>query len=370
MPPSVTTAIGRAVGERLGQLRGTPLLVALEVGDDPAGDRRRPDPGRAGPAGGCPRRRRCRRRRAPSRSRAEASPMLPSGAPTRTSRPALMILRLSAWSRMFRTSRERNVAAAPWLTRAALAAYDRGVTSLATTDDRRSTTATGRASRSRPSADRSRRSYGAGSRPTMPDGSRCSPGSARGRGRDRRRAAAVVEPRRSPPGKIFDEIYYATEGHDLFKHGVEWNATSNTGDFVVHPPLGKWIIGVGEWIFEYNEFGWRIMPAVFGTLAILMLIRITRRLFRSTVLGLRRRPADDARRHGVRAVPHRAAGHLPDVLHPGRVRLPGDGPRRAAPPLAARDGGRARPDATRAGPAGRETPLASSRSRGGGWPPR
>jgi dolichyl-phosphate-mannose--protein O-mannosyl transferase len=89
-----------------------------------------------------------------------------------------------------------------------------------------------------------------------------------------------------PKGKIFDEIYYATEGHDLFTHGVEWNAQNNTGDFVVHPPLGKWLIGLGEWLFKYNEFGWRFMPAVFGTLSVLILIRITRRMFRSTVLGL------------------------------------------------------------------------------------
>jgi dolichyl-phosphate-mannose-protein mannosyltransferase len=86
-------------------------------------------------------------------------------------------------------------------------------------------------------------------------------------------------------GKIFDEIYYATEGHDLFTHGVEWNTTWKSGDFVVHPPLGKWIIGLGEQIFGYNTFGWRIMPLVFGTLSILLLIRITRRLFRSTILG-------------------------------------------------------------------------------------
>jgi dolichyl-phosphate-mannose-protein mannosyltransferase len=85
--------------------------------------------------------------------------------------------------------------------------------------------------------------------------------------------------------KIFDEIYYATEGHDMITHGVEWNATNNTGDFVVHPPLGKWIIGFGEWITHYNSFGWRIMPMVFGTLSILLLIRITRRMFRSTILG-------------------------------------------------------------------------------------
>ncbi|HEY2792857.1 MAG TPA: phospholipid carrier-dependent glycosyltransferase [Micromonosporaceae bacterium] len=86
-------------------------------------------------------------------------------------------------------------------------------------------------------------------------------------------------------GKIFDEVYYATEGNDLFTHGVEWNTTWKSGDFVVHPPLGKWIIGVGEQIFGYNTFGWRIMPLIFGTLSILILIRITRRLFRSTILG-------------------------------------------------------------------------------------
>ncbi len=40
---------------------------------------------------------------------------------------------------------------------------------------------------------------------------------------------------------------------------------------------------------------------------------------------LRGRLADGAGRHGVRDVPDRAARHLPDVLYPGRVRLPGAG---------------------------------------------
>jgi dolichyl-phosphate-mannose-protein mannosyltransferase len=88
-----------------------------------------------------------------------------------------------------------------------------------------------------------------------------------------------------PKGKIFDEVYYATEGHDLLQHGVEWNATNNNGDFVVHPPLGKWLIGLGEWVFGYNEFGWRISAAVAGTLSVLIMVRVARRLFGSTVLG-------------------------------------------------------------------------------------
>jgi dolichyl-phosphate-mannose--protein O-mannosyl transferase len=97
-----------------------------------------------------------------------------------------------------------------------------------------------------------------------------------------------------PRGKIFDETYYATEGQELFDHLVEWRPNENRGDFVVHPPLGKWIIGVGEWLFGRNghggwlangEFGWRISAAVFGTLSVLILIRVGRRLFGSTALG-------------------------------------------------------------------------------------
>ncbi len=88
-----------------------------------------------------------------------------------------------------------------------------------------------------------------------------------------------------PPEKIFDEIYYATEGHDLITHGIEWDSDGNTGAFVVHPALGKWIIGFGEWLFGYNSFGWRIMPAVFGIISVLIITRTARRMFRSTLLG-------------------------------------------------------------------------------------
>ncbi len=88
-----------------------------------------------------------------------------------------------------------------------------------------------------------------------------------------------------PKGMIFDEIYYAPEGQDLVRHGVEWNHEKNIGDFVVHPPLGKWLIGWAQAIFGENEFGWRIAPAVAGILSVLIVIRLARRMFRSTVLG-------------------------------------------------------------------------------------
>jgi dolichyl-phosphate-mannose-protein mannosyltransferase len=95
-----------------------------------------------------------------------------------------------------------------------------------------------------------------------------------------------------PPGQIFDEIYYAKEGDDLLYHGVEWDHNSNSAEYVVHPPLGKWIIALGirivGWIEGnngYHEYGWRVAAAVVGTLAVLVTIRTGRRLFRSTVLG-------------------------------------------------------------------------------------
>ncbi|MGH3311783.1 MAG: dolichyl-phosphate-mannose--protein mannosyltransferase [Streptomyces sp.] len=105
----------------------------------------------------------------------------------------------------------------------------------------------------------------------------------------------------SPHAVIFDETYYAKDAWSLFQYGYEgsWPEKANDriladpqriplspeGAYVVHPPVGKWIIGIGEWLFGLHPFGWRFMPAVLGTLSVLMLCRIGRRLFRSTVLG-------------------------------------------------------------------------------------
>ena len=89
----------------------------------------------------------------------------------------------------------------------------------------------------------------------------------------------------NPKGKIFDEVYYATDAHNLLMRGIEWDDKNNTAAYVVHPPLGKWMIAVGEWLFGYNELGWRVSAAVIGTLSVLLIVRIARRMFQSTVLG-------------------------------------------------------------------------------------
>jgi dolichyl-phosphate-mannose--protein O-mannosyl transferase len=54
---------------------------------------------------------------------------------------------------------------------------------------------------------------------------------------------------------------------------------------VVQPEVGKLLIAVGEWLFGLTSFGWRFAPAIFGTLAILVMCRVARRLTRSTLLG-------------------------------------------------------------------------------------
>ncbi|MEV0715986.1 phospholipid carrier-dependent glycosyltransferase [Asanoa sp. NPDC050611] len=105
-----------------------------------------------------------------------------------------------------------------------------------------------------------------------------------------------------PQGKLFDETYYAKDGWGLLTKGVEWNYRDNAPAYVVHPPLGKWLIALGEWAFGYYdvdgdqrltghlvnaapEFGWRFSAAVAGTVSVLLMVRIARRLFGSTVLG-------------------------------------------------------------------------------------
>ena len=103
-----------------------------------------------------------------------------------------------------------------------------------------------------------------------------------------------------PRTLIFDETYYAKDAYSLLKFGVERNPVHNAnaliqsgsthifasgGEYVVMPPLGKWIIAGGEWLFGLNSFGWRFSAAVFGSLAILLISRITRRMTRSTLLG-------------------------------------------------------------------------------------
>ena len=111
---------------------------------------------------------------------------------------------------------------------------------------------------------------------------------------------------RVPRALIFDETYYVKDAWSILNHGVELNLVPNAnaliqaghtnifaacngtaacGEYVVQPEMGKLLIAWGEAMFGLNSFGWRFASALFGSLAILLMCRIARRLTRSTLLG-------------------------------------------------------------------------------------
>ena len=85
-----------------------------------------------------------------------------------------------------------------------------------------------------------------------------------------------------PKGFVFDEVYYVDGARDFLKFGVE--VAGNKPEFIVHPPVGKWLIASGIKIFGDNEFGWRFATALVGTLLILLFARLVHILFFSPLL--------------------------------------------------------------------------------------
>ena len=90
---------------------------------------------------------------------------------------------------------------------------------------------------------------------------------------------------RFPDKIIFDETYYAKDAWSMLHHGYEVNAEGNGPAFVVHPPLGKWMIALGEWWYGNTSTGWRFSAAIVGALSVLILTRLVRRMTGSTLLG-------------------------------------------------------------------------------------
>ncbi len=99
----------------------------------------------------------------------------------------------------------------------------------------------------------------------------------------------------------FDETYYAKDAWSLLHFGYardyvdkanehilagqttgQWK---DTPEMVVHPEVGKWLIALGEHAFGMDPFGWRISAAVVGSLMVLVMCRLARRMTGSTLLG-------------------------------------------------------------------------------------
>ena len=92
---------------------------------------------------------------------------------------------------------------------------------------------------------------------------------------------------------VFDETYYVKDAYGLIKRGyeVQWpkdyDSTFLTGSFktplegafVVHPTVGKWLIGLGIKLFGNQPFGWRIAVCITGAVAVYLVGRIVWELF-------------------------------------------------------------------------------------------
>ena len=108
----------------------------------------------------------------------------------------------------------------------------------------------------------------------------------------------------TPHEFLFDETYYAKDAWSLlhlgyareYTNGEKANAAilagnpdglwKDTASMAVHPDLGKWLIALGEKAFGVDPFGWRVAAAVVGSLMIVVLVRLVRRLTGSTMLGV------------------------------------------------------------------------------------
>ena len=105
-----------------------------------------------------------------------------------------------------------------------------------------------------------------------------------------------------PHELVFDETFYVKDAWSLFHNGYEstWPADANplfeagqtnifttNPSFVVHPPLGKWLIALGmNLLGPDNSWGWRLATVVVGVLAVVLIMLVAGKLFQSRLLAL------------------------------------------------------------------------------------
>ncbi|NEG70517.1 dolichyl-phosphate-mannose--protein mannosyltransferase [Bifidobacterium choloepi] len=115
-----------------------------------------------------------------------------------------------------------------------------------------------------------------------------------------------------PKAVVFDETYYVKDAWTMlmtgearnwpdtvFLNGAEYSvndlfASGNTdnwlpsAEYVVHPPVGKWLIALGLKLFggAGSTVAWRASCAIAGTVAILLLIRVVLRLFHNVSVAM------------------------------------------------------------------------------------
>lgn len=105
----------------------------------------------------------------------------------------------------------------------------------------------------------------------------------------------------NPHSLVFDETYYVKdawsqwnlgyaatwpEGADARFAAGKTDIFTTAASFVVHPPLGKFLIGAGMALFgPESSVGWRVATALFGTACVLVLFFLAKALTGSTVFA-------------------------------------------------------------------------------------
>lgn len=103
----------------------------------------------------------------------------------------------------------------------------------------------------------------------------------------------------TPKALVFDELYYARGAYSLLTLGYEadwgddggafargdFSGLETKGDYVVHPMVGKLLIAAGMKVAGTGPFGYRLAGALLGTLSVLILALLVRRILRSTLWG-------------------------------------------------------------------------------------
>ncbi|MFI0433859.1 MAG: dolichyl-phosphate-mannose--protein mannosyltransferase, partial [Candidatus Nanopelagicales bacterium] len=86
-----------------------------------------------------------------------------------------------------------------------------------------------------------------------------------------------------------NEQQFVKDANDIILNsdGNPWTVNPFAGgpEYVVHPPLGKWVIAAGEAVFGATPTGWRVGVLVCGLIAVVLMARIVRRLLRSNLWG-------------------------------------------------------------------------------------
>lgn len=98
-----------------------------------------------------------------------------------------------------------------------------------------------------------------------------------------------------PATLVFDELYYVRDAITQLSFGfpTSWPDDdpamgmpfTSEAEFAVHPPLGKWLIGLGMLVFGTdNGWGWRSSVALFGVATVALTMRLSWRISRNHLI--------------------------------------------------------------------------------------